>query len=130
MGICLTSKIINKASEPYTSHFLNKIRHKATPSILTSRNIPINSNSAGGRVVIYIVGESRKQKTCGNGYNNDGGLLVKVEKDASGGEKHKMNKRHVSLLKIFPKILQVSWMKSQDCLAIFLFGMNLSKVHT
>ena len=32
----------------------------------------------------YIVSESRKQKTCGNGYNNNGGLLVKVEKDASG----------------------------------------------
>ena len=39
---------------------------------------------------LSVKAESRKQ--CRQCFNNNGRLLVNVEKDASGCEKHKMNK--------------------------------------
>ena len=49
---------------------------------------------AGGSLYILSV-KAESRKHAGMGIANNGGLLMKVEKDASGGEKHKMNKRHI-----------------------------------
>ena len=51
------------------------------------------SNGYNNNGELSVKAESRKH--AGMVYSKNGALLVKVEKDASGGEKHKMNKRHL-----------------------------------